>query len=187
MARPRQYDPDSVLDAAQRVFHEHGYEAASVQDLVDATGLSRSSLYGAFGDKHGLFLAVLDRYVDAGREATDAACCGTSPIGAIRAVLEQSARPEGGCLMINAAAECGARDPETAERAASARRALDARFETLVRQAKAEGQIGARRSDTALAQFLTGAVFGLRALQTSGADAAALAAVVDGALAGLAA
>ena len=184
MPRPRQFAPDAVLDAAQTVFHARGYEATSVQDLVEATGLSRSSLYATWGDKHALFLAVLDRYAAAGREATEAVCGGRSPLSAIRAVLEQSAGGSG-CLIVNAAAECGGRDPETAARASAARRALDARFGTLVRQAQASGDIDPDCSAASLAQFLTGAVYGLRSLQTSGADAGALAAVVEGALAAL--
>ena len=175
------------LDVAQRVFQTRGYEGTSVQDLVEATGLSRSSLYGAFGDKHGLFLAALDRYAAAGRAATETACCGPSPLAAIRAVLDQSARvgEQPGCLMVNAAAECAARDPETATRADAARRALDARFETLVRDAQAAGEVGRQRDAAALARLLTGVVFGLRTLQTAGADQATLEAVVDEAVAGL--
>ena len=183
MARPRQFRPDAVLDAAQRVFHERGYEGTSVRALVDATGLSRSSLYGAFGDKHGLFLAVLDRYAAAGQAAAEAACGGRDPLADVRALLEQSATADGGCLLVNAAGEVGARDAATAARAAAARAALDGRFEALVRQAQADGTADASRPAPALARFLTGAVFGLRALQTAGASREALADVVDGALA----
>lgn len=188
MPRPRQFDPEAVLDAAQRAFQTRGYEATSVQHLVEATGLSRSSLYGAFGDKHALFLAVLDRYAAAGREATEAACCGSSPTEAIRAVLAQSAAPGEvpGCLMVAAATERAALDPATAARAAAARRALDARFEALVRDAQAAGEVDAARDPAAVAAMLTGTVFGLRVLQTTGAGPDALAAVVEQAVAGLA-
>ncbi len=187
MARPRQFDPDAVLDAAQRVFHVRGYEATSVQDLVEATGLSRSSLYGAFGDKHALFLTVLDRYAAAGRQATEAACGGLSPHAAIRTVLAQSARlgDAPGCLMVNAAAERAGRDPDTAARADANRRAMTDQFEALVGHAQSAGEADPGRPARALAEFLTGVVYGLRALQTAGADGPALVAVVDGAMAGL--
>ena len=59
MARPRSFDVEVVLDAAGAVFRRLGYEAASVDDLVVATGLHRGSLYGAFGSKRGLFVAAL--------------------------------------------------------------------------------------------------------------------------------
>lgn len=59
MARPRSFDVEVVLDAASAVFRRLGYEAASVDDLVAATGLHRGSLYGAFGSKRGLFVGAL--------------------------------------------------------------------------------------------------------------------------------
>ena len=187
MARPRTFDPDAALDAAQRVFEARGYEAASVQDLADATGLSRSSLYGTWGDKHGLYLAVLDRYAEAGRRQTAALCDGTAPLDAVRAVLEAWARPGPGrgCLLVNAAAERSGQDPATAERA---RRALDAtreRLAGLVRQAQARGEADAGRPAEDTARFLTGVLYGLRGLQAAGAGPDDLAAVVDGALAAL--
>ncbi|GAB2874823.1 TetR/AcrR family transcriptional regulator [Paraburkholderia jirisanensis] len=62
MARPREFDEDEVLEQALHVFWDRGYEAASLADLQDATGLTKSSLYKAFESKEGLFRRVLDRY-----------------------------------------------------------------------------------------------------------------------------
>jgi TetR/AcrR family transcriptional regulator, copper-responsive repressor len=59
-----QYDVAAVVDAAMDVYWGNGYAAASINDLTAATGLSRSSLYQRFGDKDGLFLEVLETYVD---------------------------------------------------------------------------------------------------------------------------
>lgn len=59
--RPRSFDPDEVLDRARAVFWNLGYAATSLDDLAAATGLNRPSLYAAFGDKHALYLAALDR------------------------------------------------------------------------------------------------------------------------------
>jgi TetR/AcrR family transcriptional repressor of nem operon len=60
--RPRKFDEDHVLAAVARVFWEKGYHAASIDDLCEATGVLRGSLYGAFGDKRGLLLAALAHY-----------------------------------------------------------------------------------------------------------------------------
>ena len=187
MPRPRAFDPDAVLTSALDVFRAKGYEAASVQDLVDATGLSRSSLYATFGDKHGLFLAVLDRYATEGRAALDDLCaCGGSPLGAIRTYLERTASeaaddgtPPPGCLLTNVAAEVASRDPETARRACNARLGMTETFEHLLREAQDGGEVDAARDSTALARFLTGAVFGLRGLQKAGACPETLADVID--------
>lgn len=60
--RPRQYDPERALANAAQVFWKHGYAATSLDDLVAATGMSRPSLYAAFGDKRDLYLKTLERY-----------------------------------------------------------------------------------------------------------------------------
>lgn len=62
MARPRSFDPDIALDAARDVFWARGYAGASFEQITEATGLQKPSLYAAFGDKQALFLKVLDRY-----------------------------------------------------------------------------------------------------------------------------
>ena len=74
--RPRQFRREEAVDAAIRVFWERGYDGASMTDLTDAMGITRSSLYAAFGSKQDLFLQALDRYEEArlliAREALDA-------------------------------------------------------------------------------------------------------------------
>lgn len=65
--RPRGYEEDRVVESAKELFWTQGYDATSVQDLVTRLGLPRASLYSAFGDKHGLFLHALERYVEQAR------------------------------------------------------------------------------------------------------------------------
>lgn len=62
MARPKSFDPDTVLAKAMGVFWEKGYDAASISDLTAAMGINRFSLYDTFGDKHELYLKALDAY-----------------------------------------------------------------------------------------------------------------------------
>lgn len=64
MARPRGYDRETVLAAARDLFWERGYDATSITDLEQCTGLNRSSLYQEFGSKDGLFEAALACYAD---------------------------------------------------------------------------------------------------------------------------
>ncbi|SED20708.1 regulatory protein, tetR family [Amycolatopsis lurida] len=64
MARPRQFDEMTAIEAAAAVFRQRGYHATSVDHLVEATGVHRGSLYGAFGSKHGLFTRVLEHVAD---------------------------------------------------------------------------------------------------------------------------
>ena len=173
MARPRAFDPDCALDAALGVFETHGYEATSVQDLVDATGLSRSSLYATFGDKHRLYLAALDRYGRAGgdllqRLVADAA----RPLDGVRAYLDASAANRG-CFAFNAAAERAATDPDTAARASTGWCNLQATFAGALRDAQSAGDLPADRDAEALASTLAATVYGLRGMQNAGAPQAA--------------
>ncbi|WP_263993360.1 TetR/AcrR family transcriptional regulator, partial [Mycolicibacterium fallax] len=63
MPRPRQFDEAAVIAEARDVFWTRGYASTSLEDLTTATGLGKGSLYGAFGDKRGLFLRALDAFV----------------------------------------------------------------------------------------------------------------------------
>lgn len=89
MGRLRRFDESTVVAAASTAFTDLGYEATSVDDLLQATGLHRGSLYQAFGSKRGLFLAALRAHLptptgtreatgDPGGEGADPADCSTS-------------------------------------------------------------------------------------------------------------
>jgi AcrR family transcriptional regulator len=113
MGRPREFDPDQALDRATRLFWERGYEATSIQDLVDTLGISRASLYGTFGDKPHLFEKVLARYSErvtvAQRQALDAPSSGRAAIAAyFSALIEAATRPRSphGCLILNTVTGC---------------------------------------------------------------------------------
>lgn len=62
MARPREFDEDKALDGAMNVFWEHGYQEASLAELLKGMGLTRGSLYKAYKDKKSLFIIILQRY-----------------------------------------------------------------------------------------------------------------------------
>jgi len=125
MARPREFDPDTVVDRAMEVFWRRGYVGASVQDLVETTGVNRASLYATFGDKRSLYLRSLARYRDRivpGRLAILERPGASTPevreyFEALVADLVASSRK--GCLLVNCAVELAAEDPEIAARVSS--------------------------------------------------------------------
>src|ERR1700760_480873 len=120
MARPRTFDPDDVLLAARGVFWRKGYQATSLDDITAETGLTKPSLYAAFGDKASLFLKVLDHYHD--QLVTRSArllSSGPSARAAIDAWLMSflpicsGERGRRGCLSVNTSTDGGLTDAET--------------------------------------------------------------------------
>lgn len=139
--RPRSFDPDAVLEKARAVFWDLGYAATSLDDIARATGLNRPSLYGAFGDKHALYLAALARSRDEALLALDRALAAEKPLRKVMAfVLERSidlyrAGPMGqrGCFVVGTAVTQSVEDPQVRDLVAgfiaSTEAAFRARFE----------------------------------------------------------
>src|SRR5215813_9122753 len=124
MPRPRKFDESVVVAAARDEFWSRGYAATSVEDLTSATGLGKGSLYGAFGDKHGLFLRALDDYIGTAMDGVRAQLRDPrySPYDRltrhIRAQANEIAADKSrrGCMMARSAAELSGTD-EAVERA----------------------------------------------------------------------
>jgi TetR/AcrR family transcriptional repressor of nem operon len=97
-------------------FWRKGYEATSLVDLTEATGLNKASLYRVFGDKHQLFMAALKNYSDIEFRETTAVLSETaSPLTNLRAVVEKVCEDAGsdkGCLMINSMVEMAPHDTD---------------------------------------------------------------------------
>lgn len=185
MSRPRSFDEDEVLDRALDTFWRQGYEATSMQDLVDAMEISRASLYNAFGSKHALFIAVLKHYREQRmrrivERLRDAA---TPAADAVREVLEQAAEDAAaangrGCLMTNTATEMCARDTECAEHVQSTFARIEAAFEAALERGKASGELTV--GDTqATARFLANSLQGLRVMSMAQPDRSTLRDVIN--------
>jgi TetR/AcrR family transcriptional repressor of nem operon len=181
MGRPREFDVDAALERAMHVFWSKGYESASLDDLCRATGLGRSSLYAAFGDKHALFLRALVRYEDAAVARLTAALARPLPITeALAAFLSRliddivAGAGRRGCFIGNSAAELPRADREGR---AQVQRSLD-RVEATLREglsrACARGEIARDADPVALGRFLTAGIQGLRLVGKAKPDRAVL-------------
>ncbi|MEU6438946.1 TetR/AcrR family transcriptional regulator [Streptomyces sp. NPDC047046] len=122
MAGKKQFDMDTVLDAAMIQFWRSGYADTSLDDLSRATGLNRSSIYSSLGDKDALFLRCLDRYATRYGDKFDAALSGAAedPVAAVRAFFDVTlgriadpAVPDG-CLMAQSVMASPALSPSVA-------------------------------------------------------------------------
>ncbi|MEK9723308.1 MAG: TetR/AcrR family transcriptional regulator [Rhodospirillaceae bacterium] len=193
MARPLAFERRAALERAMQTFWTRGYAATSVNDLTQAMGLSKSSLYGAFGDKHALFLEAIAFYRDnVSAQVRSVAELRAPARQVIRAVLGRAAdrilEPDGrrGCFLNNAAVEVGPTDVEAAAGCRSGLDVMEETFRRLVERGQREGHIPAARDAQALARFLTGTVHGIMVIGKANPDRRALEDIVDTAMAALA-
>lgn len=159
VGRPREFDRDAALEAAMGLFWRQGFEATSVDDLLEEMGIQRGSLYAAFGDKRSLYLEALRAYVERGRAFFRGKLEGGPPLSKLRAFVRHwgvmaEAGDGNGCLLINALNERGAEDPDVREICGlSTQMAEDALYEKLV-AARDAGELTNTESPRALARFL---------------------------------
>jgi TetR/AcrR family transcriptional repressor of nem operon len=190
MGRPQAFERDEMLDQAMQVFWDKGYEAASVQDLVDATGVNRGSIYHAFGNKAGLFDAVLERYLSASTVSRVVADAETAdPRRAIEALIRDtvengvSVNAHRGCLMARAAAEnCSS---QLMDKIVHNSALLEDALALLVERGQAGGEISQKWGARSLARFLGACIQGMSARAKMDPNRAALQAIADIALSAL--
>lgn len=168
MGRPREFDLDEVLEAATEAFWRRGYEATSICDLQEATGLQRGSLYKAFGDKHGLFLAALQRYHEAARQMTEEILSGDdSPRARLEAWLQGAAqRCAGengrmGCMHTNVQTELAPRDEAITEEIRCHRDWLEERLAAVVAEGQSAGELRDDRTPRELGRHILTVAVGL--------------------------
>lgn len=184
MGRPREFDPETVLDKAMNVFWAKGYEATSLDDLCEATGLGRSSLYAAFGDKRTLYLEALGHYESAACERISAALgCAESPLAGVAEFVDRvisdivSGPGRRGCFIGNCAAELARQDESAATRVRQSLERVQSTFRAALESAQRRGEIAKGADVDALAQFLTAGIQGLRLVGKANPDRATLEAI----------
>lgn len=169
MARTKVFDEQEVLDQAMDLFWSKGYQATSAQDLVDHLNISRSSLYGTYGDKHSLFVRALERY-RAQRVAPllERADTVEDPEGYLREVFEGARvdalaeRPARGCFLINSTVELAGSDADVAAIGQAIMRETEAAVRKVIARGQESGVFSRRHSAEAYARYLLNALNGLR-------------------------
>jgi TetR/AcrR family transcriptional repressor of nem operon len=181
MARPREFDTDTALDRAMELFWSRGYEATSLDDLCEVTGLSRSSLYATFGSKRDLLLRSVDRYVEQRTPNIAAILAQPLPIRDVFAALarrfiDQIVAGPGrrGCFLGNCAAELPRSDRAALARVRQGLKSTEATFRAALARAAARGELPSGVDVDALARFLTAGFQGLRLVGKVNPDRAVL-------------
>ena len=181
MARPREFNETTALEAAIECFWQRGYEATSVRDLADKMGISAPSLHNAYGDKHALFVQALERYLDHSTRARIKRLEDSlPPKQAIRRFLEEiiersvNDRERRGCFLINSALEVAPHDRKLGALIADRLAEIEAFFYRSIKAAQAEGAVPQDRVAKDLARLLLGVLLGIRVLARSKPERALL-------------
>jgi TetR/AcrR family transcriptional repressor of nem operon len=186
MARPREFDSDAALDRAMEMFWSKGYEATSLDDLCDATGLSKSSIYATFGNKRALLLKTVDKYVALRNPSMAKILAGhllaRDAFGALaRQYIDQIVSGTGrrGCFLGNCAAELPRSDRAALGHVRRALEATESTFRAALADAKARGGLPSQVDIDAMARFLTAGFQGLRLIGKVNPDQAVLESIVS--------
>lgn len=187
MPRPRKFDETDVVTAARDEFWTRGYAATSVDDLTNVTGLGKGSLYGAFGDKHGLFLRALEDYVASALDGVRTELCDPahSAYGRLARHIRAQARAiaadtsRRGCMIAKSAAELGAVDDDVERTVERAYAEWGAELVETIREAQRDGAIDKKQNPQALAITLLAFMRGQEALHEGGAKPAQIKAAAE--------
>ncbi|RDU96357.1 TetR/AcrR family transcriptional regulator [Trinickia dinghuensis] len=184
--RPREFDVDRVIEAAARVFWEHGYHATPVDVLCEATGVFRGSMYRTFGDKHGLLIAAFDRYAEgAVARLKERLSADVPPAEALRGALLHYTKVSGnllerhGCFITNAATELLPSDEALRPHIESTLQRIATQFSLAIARGQQAGQFDRSLDAEAVGRFLLCIVQGMRVLGKVDMNEMALASIVD--------
>ncbi|MFD7663147.1 TetR/AcrR family transcriptional regulator [Streptomyces sp. NPDC059788] len=186
----KHFDPDAALEAVVRLFWERGVAATGIQDVVDRTGVSRSSLYATFGGKHDLYLAALRRYVDQwSRPAFARLAQDTRGLPAVTGFFTELIRlrcrgryARWGCLVANAHTGPSSAEPGVRRLLEEHHEMLAGALRSVLRTAAARGQLAPGVDPDTGAELLALLAYGVNLRSRTGADPEVLEATVAAAL-----
>jgi AcrR family transcriptional regulator len=183
--RPRCFCEDQAVEAAMRVFWTKGYEGASLNDLTEAMGINRPSLYATFGDKAGLFLRAMERYAEGpagylkaalelptAREVAEALL-----YGAVEMLSDRS-NPRG-CLSVQGIVACSSDGDIVKQAVVEQRRLGEFAIQKKLKRAKATGDLPPEANPADISRYLATVLNGLGVQAANGASKAEMTRVVE--------
>lgn len=181
MARPQEFEASKALRSAMRVFWSKGYEAASLNDILTATGLSKSSLYATFGDKRELFLAAFEAYRRERLQRLEGALNNGQPARQaieefFRQGVSQAKVPEHayGCMTANEAVELAPHDLDIQKLVSQDFQAVEEAFTRAIQRGQSDGSIARDKDARQLARFLVVSLLGLKVMARARSERALL-------------
>jgi TetR/AcrR family transcriptional regulator, copper-responsive repressor len=186
--RPRAYDPAQAIARAAERFWKAGYAGTSLDDLSEATGMNRPSLYAAFGDKRDLYLKTLEYYREGSRALTRKALADNPPLRVfLKRVYDQAldlylAGGPRGCYTVGTAATVAAVDDEVRDFLAESTRTSDSFLAHQIEKARGRGEIARDADPTALGYLATATLHTLAVRSRAGIPRKELDALADAAI-----
>lgn len=188
--RPRAYEPDVALGKALDLFRTQGFAATSLDDLSEATGMNRPSLYGAFGDKRELYIKSYQRYREEARASMVEIFRQEMPVrqrlerilaSALNKYLSGETGPRG-CFTVVTAASEAVGDPEIRAMVLDGLTELDKAFANCFRRAKEKGELPESADPAVLAQLASATVHTIAIRSRARVPRKELEAIVKGAI-----
>ncbi len=177
MARTKEFDECEVLKKAICLFWNKGYNGTSMQELVDGLGISRSSLYDTFGDKHQLYLKALEAYREGYGDRLET-LINAAPLAkaaiknifdlVINDLLDDQQRK--GCFLVNAGIELAAHDQQVNELICQNEQQLEKTFLKIITKGQQSGELDPAKDAQSIARFLSNTVKGMQVSVTSTTD-----------------
>ena len=192
MVRTRTFDPASALNSVVDLFASKGYSETSMEDIVQATGVSRYGHYSAFGNKRELFEQALERFAEGmGKKSFLRLLEPEASLQHIRTIFSERVQDmccieeNKGCLFVHTAMELAPQDEEIRDVLQRFMRRMSKAFAIGLESARERGEIRADVDTRVAGDLLTSTMFGLAVMGRSGFDEASLNRVVDSTLASL--
>ncbi|GAB1039866.1 TetR/AcrR family transcriptional regulator [Shewanella algae] len=167
--RNAEFDREKVLRSAMNAFMAKGYSKTSMQDLTRATGLHPGSIYCAFDNKHGLFLAAIDQYHADREQQLQGFFPAEGPrLECLRRYLDNivseclSCDASQACLLVKALSEVGEQDLAVQQRVSQHLQQWQTALQQILQQAQVQGELAADKDPAQLTRFLMMGIYGLR-------------------------
>ncbi|HTJ31383.1 MAG TPA: TetR/AcrR family transcriptional regulator [Acidobacteriaceae bacterium] len=188
MARTKEFDPEKALLQAVDLFWTRGYARASLDDLMQAMGIARQSLYDTFGDKRQLYLRALALYRDQKLAAIRAHFPESKSVREgfrdlfFSIASENKSQLHRGCLLLSASLERGPEDEEIAEILREHQKSVEAAFREAIERAQKSNEISRKKDAADLARFFSATIEGMRILARTQPKRKLLESIADTAL-----
>jgi TetR/AcrR family transcriptional repressor of nem operon len=175
MGRNKEFEENAVLQKAMELFWQQGYEKTSMSDLVEHMGIHRKSLYDTFGDKHALYLKVIDRYAEyttgmLKSETLRAKTAYQSIQYIFNYIIEGKEDKHWGCLFVNAATEMGPFDKEVEKKTEEAFSQAEAFITEIIRGGQESGEFSSSYNAEVMGEILHSTLLGIRVLVRTSAS-----------------